>query len=182
MLCVYCCVVQCALLCCVAYTVVLCCEYCCVITFCIVALQISISDGAAQRFFEGESTVREGTAKNYNLTTAKFWGEKTVREGTAKNCNLTTAKFWGANTVNVVGMCFRAVLCVHVLLCCVVCILLCCVVCILLCCGVYTVALWCVYCCVVVSLSLCRAWLLAVSQRRPLNMTQTAFVERAGRE
>ena len=32
------------------------------------------------------------------------------------------------------------------------------------------------------SLSLCRAWLLAVSQRRPLNMTQTAFVERAGRE
>ena len=32
------------------------------------------------------------------------------------------------------------------------------------------------------SLSLCRAWFLAVSQRRPLNMTQTAFVERAGRE
>ena len=34
----------------------------------------------------------------------------------------------------------------------------------------------------ILSLSLCRAWLRAVSQRRPLNMTQTAFVERAGRE
>ena len=32
------------------------------------------------------------------------------------------------------------------------------------------------------SLSLCRAWLLAVSQRRPLNVTLTAFVERARRE
>ena len=47
------------------------------------------------------------------------------------------------------------------------------------CMGIFSFAIWpmCNH-----SLSLCRAWLLAVSQRRPLNMTQTAFVERAGRE